>query len=53
MNTLEELKNLYDLEQTDISENLKLCDSETGAFGQGVLFGLRMAIAVVERDLEK
>lgn len=47
-----ELFTLYQLEFTDVYENLRFCDKETDAFGQGILFGLQMAMGVVERGLQ-
>ena len=52
MNTLEDLKKLYNLTKIDVVDNMIFCDKETDAFGQGILYGIRLAIQVTERNLE-
>lgn len=47
METLKDLQKLYDLQAIDLVTNMIFCDNETNAFGEGILFGIRMAMAVI------
>lgn len=51
MNTLENLKYLYNLEEDYFFNDLKICDPETEAFEHGILVGICMSIRIAEGGL--